>query len=178
MRHSRDADSARVMHELAPSNRRARATLKRGHRECRALAAPAASRAVKKAHELVTTGSPKHPAFPARWFYGLLRALPGDRALLSPSSAQCESIVANLNASVGASEPHGFAVRKQARFVNRTAASIASRPNVRDDGQRPSSRGRTTALYYCVYQNAKRIISSVGAGQQSGRSACRANQLR
>src|ERR1700742_1560137 len=27
------------------------------------------------------------PAFPARWLYGFLRALPGDRALLSPSSA-------------------------------------------------------------------------------------------
>jgi len=27
----------------------------------------------------------KHPAFPAQWFYGLLRALPGDRAFLSPS---------------------------------------------------------------------------------------------
>jgi hypothetical protein len=26
-----------------------------------------------------------HPAFPAQWFYGLLRALPGDRAGLSPS---------------------------------------------------------------------------------------------
>ena len=41
----------------------------------------------KKAHELVTTGSPKSPAFPARWFYGLLRALPGDRACLPPSPA-------------------------------------------------------------------------------------------
>jgi hypothetical protein len=26
------------------------------------------------------------PAFPAQWFYGLLRALPGDRAFLPPSS--------------------------------------------------------------------------------------------
>jgi len=36
------------------------------------------------------------PAFPARWFYGLFRALPGDRALLSPSPAQWMSIVASL----------------------------------------------------------------------------------
>src|SRR5712672_1931195 len=28
-----------------------------------------------------------HPAFPAQWFYGLLRALPGDQACLTPSSA-------------------------------------------------------------------------------------------
>jgi hypothetical protein len=33
-----------------------------------------------------TTGSTGNtPAFPARWFYGFLRALPGDRALLPPS---------------------------------------------------------------------------------------------
>src|SRR5258705_3452995 len=28
-----------------------------------------------------------NPAFPAQWFYGLLRALPGDQACLTPSSA-------------------------------------------------------------------------------------------
>jgi hypothetical protein len=30
----------------------------------------------------------KHPAFPAQWFYGLYRALPGDRACLPPSPAE------------------------------------------------------------------------------------------
>jgi len=40
----------------------------RGRRESRVHGAPAASCAVKKAHELVTTGSPEHPAFPAQWF--------------------------------------------------------------------------------------------------------------
>jgi len=29
------------------------------------------------------------PAFPAQWFYGLFRALLGDRAFLPPSSAWC-----------------------------------------------------------------------------------------
>jgi hypothetical protein len=43
----------------------------------------------KKAYELVTTGSPDSPGIPARnGFSGFLRALPGDRALLSPSSAE------------------------------------------------------------------------------------------
>src|SRR6266540_1039782 len=28
------------------------------------------------------------PAFPAQWFYGLLRALPGERAFLPPSLAE------------------------------------------------------------------------------------------
>ena len=42
-----------------------------------------------------------------------------------------------LDASVGASGPHDFAVRI-GTLVSRTAASTASHPNVRDDGQRPS----------------------------------------
>src|SRR6266446_2436734 len=29
-----------------------------------------------------------NPAFPAQWFYGLLRALPGDQACLTPSSRE------------------------------------------------------------------------------------------
>src|SRR5205823_9374082 len=33
----------------------------------------------------VTAGAPEHPAFPAQWFYGLCRALPGDEFLLPPS---------------------------------------------------------------------------------------------
>jgi hypothetical protein len=37
-------------------------------------------------HTVVTTGTPEHPAFPAQWFYGLCRALPGDEFVLSPSS--------------------------------------------------------------------------------------------
>jgi hypothetical protein len=51
----------------------------------------------------------KHPAFPAQWFYGLFRALPGDRALLPPSPVKIASH--RLDASVGAPGPHGFAVR-------------------------------------------------------------------
>ena len=45
---------------------------------------------IEKAHEQVTTGEAVSPAFPARWFYGFLRALPGDLALLPPSSARCK----------------------------------------------------------------------------------------
>jgi hypothetical protein len=36
-------------------------------------------------HTVVTTGPPKTPGIPARWLYGLLRALPGDEFLLTPS---------------------------------------------------------------------------------------------
>src|ERR1700742_4913574 len=43
---------------------------------------------------------------------GLLRALPGDRALLPPLSARRSMRLRKLDASVGAPGPHGFAVRK------------------------------------------------------------------
>ena len=50
------------------------------------------------------------PAFPAQWFYGLYRALPGDRLSChrrpQEALAPCE-----LDASVAASGPHDFAVR-------------------------------------------------------------------
>jgi hypothetical protein len=46
----------------------------------------------KKAHEIVTTGSPKSFRHSLReWFYGLLRDLLGDRALLPPSPAEISS---------------------------------------------------------------------------------------
>ena len=48
------------------------------------------------------------PAFPARWFYGLYRALPGDRLVCHRRPA---GLTAELDASIGASEPHDFAVR-------------------------------------------------------------------
>jgi hypothetical protein len=67
----------------------------------------------------VTTSTPESPGIPARnGFNGFLRALPGDRALLPRSSADmsCLSPVGptrlrKLDASVGASGPHDFAVR-------------------------------------------------------------------
>ena len=41
---------------------------------------------IKQAHERSHHGHTGfNPAFPAQWFYALLRALPGDRAFLSPS---------------------------------------------------------------------------------------------
>jgi hypothetical protein len=63
---------------------------------------------------------PESPGIPARnGFNGLFRALPGDRAFLPPSLADQGSVRARsgaqnlrkLDASVGASGPHDFAVR-------------------------------------------------------------------
>jgi hypothetical protein len=57
-----------------------------------------------------------NPAFPAQWFYGLYRALPGDRAFLPPSPAK--AAFRELDASVGASGPHDFAVRFTRRSLS------------------------------------------------------------
>src|SRR3954463_15891938 len=39
-----------------------------------------------------TAGAPEHPAFPAQWFYGLWRALPGAEFLWPPSLTDWRSI--------------------------------------------------------------------------------------
>src|SRR5882724_8817525 len=101
---------------------------------------------MKKAHEHSHHGhTGNHPAFPAQWFYGLLRALPGDRACCHRHLAL---LLARLDASFGASEPHDFAVRisiiRPARFrapdaaastASRSAFVTCARPSVGRDGE-------------------------------------------
>jgi len=69
---------------------------------------------------VVTTGPPDSPGIPARHgFNGLFRALPGDRAFLSPSFPDVArrktrlglARLRKLDAGVEASGPHDFAVR-------------------------------------------------------------------
>jgi hypothetical protein len=64
---------------------------RRGRREDRVRAAPAVSCATlhikKRTRAYRFSGG--SPAFPAQWFYGLFRALPGDRACLPPSPTNC-----------------------------------------------------------------------------------------
>jgi len=70
-------------------------------------------------------------------FNGLLRALPGDRALLPPSSARRGTRLRQLDASVGASEPHGFAVREPRASSCALPRPSHPAPNVRDDRDPP-----------------------------------------
>ena len=90
----------------------------RGRRESRMPIAPAVVRT--KSARVDHRFNRIIPAFPARMGYGLLRALPGDRALLPPSpsgltvhleSGWAGCISARLDASIGAPGPHDFAVR-------------------------------------------------------------------
>src|SRR5437867_3880281 len=112
----------------------------RGRRECRALAAPAVSRAkLSEAHERSHHRFRRiQPAFPAQWFYGLLRALPGDQACLTPSSAL---LIADLTPASGR-QNHTTSPSAAARFVKRAARVHRIPPRVDDVAQRPSV-GRT-----------------------------------
>src|SRR5580700_11765793 len=67
--------SARVMHELALDENR-------GRRECRVTTSPMARLQQKSRRQSPQVG-PDQPAFPARWCYGLFRALPGDHRLVA-----------------------------------------------------------------------------------------------
>ena len=64
----------------------------------------------------VSQVTPESPGIPHAMVYGLLRALPGDRALLPPSPLRSLLLIEKLasqglDASVEASGPHDFAVR-------------------------------------------------------------------
>jgi len=73
-------------------------------------------------------GTGKHPAFPTQWFYGFLRALPGDHRFVDPVIRATRWRRRELDACFGAPEPHGFTVRKTARSSVALLASTASRP--------------------------------------------------
>jgi hypothetical protein len=83
----------------------------RGRRECRVHAAPVVSCAIdtKNTHTSIQVQR-RHPTFPAQWLYDLYRALPG-RAGLVVTVALEKLASQELDASIGASGPHDFAVR-------------------------------------------------------------------
>jgi hypothetical protein len=142
---------------------------KRGRREDRVRAAPAVSCAncAFKKRTRAYRFSGDTPAFPAQWLYGLCRALPGDEFLLVTVISELTVLPSPVGPSKPPPTwhqqrmpgPHGFAVRfnvgrlhaanrsrafrqpaPPSRVTPNAVASTASRPNVRDDGQRPSER--------------------------------------
>ena len=122
-------DAPEVLLEiLAPSENR-------GRRECRAPGAPALACAMV---ELVSTRvsqvTPKTPGIPHAMVYGLLRALPGDRALLPPSPADHS---ANLTPA-SRRQDHTTLPSASAPFVKGASTSTASRPASVTIASRPS----------------------------------------
>src|SRR6478752_5396184 len=74
------------------------------------------------------------PAFPAQWFYGLLRALPGDQACLTPSSAL---LIADLTPASGRQNDTTWPYASAA-FVTRAARVDRIPPRVRNVRNAPS----------------------------------------
>src|SRR3954469_15361761 len=75
-----------------------------------------------------------NPAFPAQWFYGVLRALPGDQACLTPSSAL---LIADLTPASGRQNDTTWPYASdRARLARCRVHPIP--PHVDDVGQRPS----------------------------------------
>jgi hypothetical protein len=80
--------------------------------------------------------SGEHPAFPARWFYGLCRALPGDRhRRLADNSA-------DLTPASGRQD-HTILPYAQATLVSRSSRVHRISPHVRDDREPPLLSGET-----------------------------------
>jgi hypothetical protein len=86
-----------------------------------------------------------NPAFPARWFYSLFRALPGDRAFLPPSSLR-SLLLKNLTPASGRQDHTTSPSAPGAARLAPPKRPPHPAPNVRDDGQRPSARGGTAQL--------------------------------
>src|SRR2546421_10040386 len=108
----------------------------RGRRESRVLSKhPQPRTQTKKRTSVVTTGSPNSPAFPAQWFYGLFCALPGDRALLPPSLADCSP--ANLTPASGRQDHTALPYARPRSRQQRRSRPSHPAPNVRDDRDTP-----------------------------------------
>src|SRR5205085_1387532 len=116
-----------------------RPRIEKGRRECRARDAPAASHAkIKKHTSIVTTVTPVTPGIPRAMVLTVSFALSPVTGL----SCHCRQrkYFRQLDASVGASGPHDFAVREARAFVFRaTSRPPHPAPNVRDDRETPLS---------------------------------------
>src|SRR6201996_9400309 len=73
------------------------------------------------------------PGFPCAVVYGLLRALPGDRAFLPPSSARHGRVFANLTPASGRQDHTTSPSASSGVRLSPKPASTASHRNVRDD---------------------------------------------
>ena len=124
-------------------------------------AAPAVSCANenKKTHTSIQVKR-RQSGFPCAAVYGLFRALLGDRAFLPPSPLRSFA-TQELDASVGASGPHGFAVRIGSRSSCASLRVHCIPPRVRDDREPPLSSGETGGL--------KSLICPTGKGEYFSR---------
>ena len=121
------------------------ASKNRGRRECRAPDAPAASCAKVESTRVSHHGHAGSPGIPRAMVLTVSFALSPVTGLVCHRRPQetCKKLASReLDASVGASGPHDFAVRKISAFVNAPPASTASRLTSVTIAKRPLCAGR------------------------------------
>ena len=120
------------------------------------------------AHQYSQRRHRKHPAFPTQWFYGFLRALPGDHRFVDPVIRATRWRLANLTPASGrqnhtASPSATRSARRTLRCVHRIP------PHVRDDRERPSCRGGMRGGKHRFLKNGRCIFAR---GERAGRVRC------
>ena len=130
----------------------------------------------KKAHELVTTGQPNDPAFPARMVLRFPSCSPRRPGFVVSVRRVMRSIIATLIISVGISGPHDFAVRGFALRRSRNPRPSHSPSNVRDDRETPLFAGqgmRGILPVICAHSNCDRLTRR--ANQLACAKSCQVN---
>src|SRR5580692_3555158 len=92
---------------------------------------------LQKHTSIVTTGSPETSGLPCAMVLTAYFVLSPVTGLSCHRRSRWNCFLRKLDASVGASGPHGFAVRLTRRPSCVAKASTASRSNVRDDAYAP-----------------------------------------
>jgi hypothetical protein len=146
----------------------------RGRRECRAPDAPAAARVVVESTRVSHHGHTENTRHsPRNGFNGFLRALPGDRACLPPSSLR-SLLLKNLMPASG-HQDHTTSPSASSALVRSAVRVHRIPPHVRDDRETPLDLGRDGLVYCCFYRTEKRKIFRERAGHKNCRTARRAN---
>jgi hypothetical protein len=113
----------------------------RGRREYRAPGAPAAACAkVEVESTRVSQVTPKTPGIPRAMVYGLLRALPGDRALLPPSPLR--SLLLKDLTPASRRQDHTTSPSASGALVRSALRVHRIPPHVRDDRETPLRKRR------------------------------------
>ncbi len=113
------------------------------------------AKSIARAMHRGDTGQPRRPAFPAQWFDGLCRALPGDEFLLASVASRIGDAVCPVGL---AASPQDLTVATTARTTRfrRTQASPASPQSVlRPKASQDLSAVRTTRLARCSRGSAQ-----------------------
>ena len=143
---------------------------KQGRGRCRVPNAPAAwcAHIELSMHTSIHSGSTgiiRHP--PRNGFTAYSALSPGTNCFVDPVIRATRWRPRELDACIGAPEPHGFAVRKQARSSVAPPASTASHPTFVTIASRPSWQGRMAQANHIFLKNGSKLFFVRGLDSNS-----------